>query len=216
MANSLQEAVERWIRDQIDNLCSIQFPVGAPVFQSCEFSLTEVTQAAFQAIQQTGAAGGIEAQTAISANVPEKVCGDPGHIGQLVTLLPESLLRFPEIRALALQVSVEPHGPRSVELKVQLVIAVKGTARELCERLNAIGTASNTLSAAPLGEAESGFAVCWQLACAMGGSVHLDTSADKDVRLQVLLPVQIPSRAGACAPAAAALAGGGESPEAER
>jgi chromosome segregation ATPase len=196
LASSLQITLDGWMKDQVDNHCANQLPVAAPVFRPCGFNLAEVTEGAFQAIQQQAAAAGIEVETTNSGNVPGNVVGDADHIGQLIALLPKSLLRLPETRRLGLQLSVEPALPGPAALNLQLLIAVAGAARETCERLTTIAAASGTLQTAQLGEAESGLAVCWQLAHALGGTVHLDASSDQDVRLQVVLPVEIPLASG--------------------
>ena len=162
-----------------------------------------MAEGAFQAIRQQAAAAGIEVETTQSGNMPGNVVGDADHIGQLIALLPESLLRLPGTRRLGLQLSVEPTVPGPAALNLQLRIAVDGAARETCERLTTIAAASDTLQTAQLGEAESGLAVCWQLAHALGGTVHLDASSDQDVRLQVVLPVEIQSASGVAEPAAA-------------
>jgi len=203
LASSLQSTLDGWLKDQADNHCSNQLPVAAPVFRSCGFSLGEVAEGAFQAIRQQAAAAGIEVETTQSGNMPGNVVGDADHIGQLIALLPESLLRLPGTRRLGLQLSVEPTVPGPAALNLQLRIAVDGAARETCERLTTIAAASDTLQTAQLGEAESGLAVCWQLAHALGGTVHLDASSDQDVRLQVVLPVEIQSASGVAEPAAA-------------
>ena len=203
LANSLQGTLDGWMKDQIDSLCSNHLPVAVPVFQACGFNLAEMIEGAFQAIQQKAAAVGIEIETSNPGTIPGNVVGNSGHIGQLIALLPESLLRLPETRQLSLQVSVEPAVPGPAGLNLQFLIAAKRTASEMCERLTAIAAASGTLQTAQLGEAESGLAVCWQLAQAMGGTAHFDASSDQDVRLQVVLPVEIPLASGVPEPAAA-------------
>ena len=216
LATSLQGAHEGWMKDQMDNLCSSPLSFGAPVLQSCEFSLAEVTRDAFPVIQQTAVAADIEVQTTISGNVPERVFGDAEHIYQLITLLPESLVRLPETRQLGLQVSIEPTVPGPTGLHLRLLIAVKGTAREVCERLRAVAASSGTLQMAQLGETESGLAVCWHLAHAMGGTLQFDASTDNDVRLQVLLPVEIPSPARVSVPVTDSPTRGSEASELKR
>jgi len=216
LATSLQGVLEGWTKDQINNLGSYHLPVSAPVFQVGEFSLAELAQDASQAIQQTAAAKGIEAQTAISGQVPEKVVGDAGHLSQLITLLPESCLRLAQARRIALEVSVKPTLPGPPRLNIELLITVEGPATEVCERVRVIAAASRTLQTAQLEEAELGLAVCWQLAHAMGGTLRFNASTDHDVRLEVVLPMEIPSPPCVPAPLGDPPTGGGEAPESKR
>jgi len=205
LATSVQGAQEGWMKSQLESLSALQPPISAPVFQAGEFNLAEVTQGPWQTIQRRAAAAGIQVQTAISPSVPEKIIGEPRHIGQLLTLLPEALARQPETSQLCVEVSVDPILPGSARLSLELEIAVKGAASELCERFTAIAAASGTLQTAQLAEVEADLAVCWQLAQALGGTVDFHSTSEKNVRLQVVLPVEIPSSPGpsetaACVP----------------
>ena len=214
MVNSLQNAVEGWIETRSTVSARSQFPLDSRVFQTDEFSLSEVTQAAFQAIQQAAAGAGIDAQTAISANVPETALGDAGHIGQLVTLLPESLLRFVETRGLGVQVSVEPNGPGFLRIESATASIDKWYGQR---DVRAFKRDRHTLQVTHAGRRRlerrnwgSPYAGSWRAPWAARSTS--DASTDKDVRLQLVLPVAIPSPAGVSAPAAAPLAGVVETP----
>ena len=210
LATSLQTVVEGWTADQINYLSSNHLPVGAPVFEAGEFSLAELAREASKAIRRTAAANGVEAQTTISGQVPEKVVGDPGHLSQLISLLPETCLRLRGVQRLGSEVSVEPILPGPARLKMELLIAAEAPAGVMCERFRAIAAAARTLKTAQLDEAELGLAVCWQLADAIGGTLKFDATADHGVRLELLVPVEIPAPARKAGPAADFQAGEGE------
>jgi hypothetical protein len=216
LASSLQGTLESWMNTQIDSVSACASQIEAPVFQAVAFSLSEVTTEAFRVIQRQAAGRGIEVQTEVSGDVPESILGDAAHIGQLLSSLPESLLSLVETKRLGLQVSIEPKLAPGAELIVEALISVNSPARELCERFTTITAASEALRALQTGEGESGLAVCWQLAHALGGTVRFEPLTDKEVRLLVALPVEIASPPGVSALAAASLAERGGAPEEKR
>jgi hypothetical protein len=211
LASSLHSSLEAWMKDQSDEISQTPLPVGAPVLQAAEFSPAEVIYGAVQAVQQAAAAAGTEIQTAIAGTLPARLAGCAGHLCQLITLLPESLLRLPGIRRIGLQISVASKLPGMAELNVQLLLLVNDKARELGHRLAAIAEASGTLQTAHLGESELGLAACWQLAHALGGSIHFDTSAETELSLRLVIPAEVSASGGTLAPAAGSI--GAETPE---
>jgi hypothetical protein len=213
LATSLQSVVEGWTKDQINYLDSNHLPVSAPIFQAGEISLAELAQETSKAIRQTAAANGVEAQTTVSAKVPEKVVGDPGHLSQLISLLPECCLRLRGVRRFGLEVSVEPILPGPARLRMEHLIALEAPAGEMCGRFRAIAAAARTLQTAQLDEAELGLAVCWQLAHAIGGTIQFEALTDHDVRLELLLPVEIPPPPHEALVASDFPTGGSETPQ---
>jgi len=189
LVNSLQGALERWMQMQIDGASTSASQIEAPIFQAVEFSPSELTTEAFRVIARQAAVRGIEIQTEVSGDMPERILGDAAHIGQLLSSLPESLLSLVETKRLGLQVSVEPKLAGGAELMVESLISANSPARELSERFTTIAAASETLRSLQTAEAESGLAVCWQLVLALGGTARFEPLTDKEVRLLVVLPV---------------------------
>jgi hypothetical protein len=192
LANSLQGALESWKQTQIDTLSASASQIEPPVFLAVEFNLSEVTSEAFRMIQQLAAGRGVAVRTEVIGNVPERILGNAAHIGQLLRSLPQSLLGF-ETQRLELRVSVEPNSAHGAELIVDSLISANTSARELCERFTTITAASAALRSLQTGEGETGLAMCWQLAHALGGRARFEPLTDKEVRLLVMLPVEIGS-----------------------
>ncbi|MGO8931270.1 MAG: response regulator [Limisphaerales bacterium] len=191
LVNSLQGALQSWMQTQLDTVTINASQIEAPVFQAVEFNLAEVTNEALRTLQQQAAGSGVEVRTEVSGDVPKRVFGNAAHIGQLLTTLPESLLRLVETKRLELRVSIEPKLAPQAELAVEFLVSANSVAGELCERLTTITTASETLRSPQAGEGETGLAVCWQLAHALGGTARVEPVSDKEVRLLVVLPVEI-------------------------
>jgi hypothetical protein len=193
LVNSLQDGLESWMKTRIHSASASAAQIEAPVFQAVEFSLSEVTTEAFRVIERQAVGRGIEVQTKVPEDGPERILGDAAHIGQLLSSLPEALLGLAETKRFGLKVSVEPKLASGAELIVEAVMSASSTARELCERFTTITAASEALRCLQTGDDESSLAVCWQLAQALGGTVHFEPLTDKEVRLRVVLPVEIAS-----------------------
>lgn len=133
---------------------------------------------------------GVEARTALAGTEHGKLFGQPSHVHQLISLMTTSLLELGEATQLDLQVAVQPRAANQAELSLQLRLASNSPAKDVCERLTAIATASGTLRATQFGEAESSFAVCWQLAQALGGVSRCEALAENEVCVVFSLPVE--------------------------
>jgi len=189
VANSLKAALAGWIGDCGHSAGSEAFPVETPSFQSSEFSLGQVTESAFRQIAESAARSNVKASTMTSGEVPDKLCGDGGHIHQLITLLADSLLRSPNARSLAVRVLVNQAPSAAAELNLLFAIESDADLKEASKSLARAIAGSNTLDAAQLGEVESGLAACWNLALAMGGSLQCDAPGDKQVNFKLVVPV---------------------------
>jgi hypothetical protein len=189
VANSLKAALAGWIGDCGHSAGSEAFPVETPGFQSSEFSLGQVTESAFRQIAESAAQSNVKASTITSGEVPDKLYGDGAHIHQLITLLADSLLRYPDARSLAVRVQVNQVPPAAAELNLLFAIESDADLKEASKSLARAIAGSHTLDAAQLGEVESGLAACWNLALAMGGSLQCDAPGDKQVNFKLVVPV---------------------------
>jgi len=191
VVNSLKAALAGWIGDCGHSVGRETFPVETPNFQTSEFSLSEVAGSAFKLIADSAAQTNVKASTMIPGEVPDELYGDAGHIHQLITLLADSLLRFPNARTLAVRVLVNQELPAGAELNVLFSIESHVDLKEVCNNLARTIAGSCTWEAAQLGEVESGLAACWHLAKAMDGSLQFDTPGDKEASFRLAVPVGV-------------------------
>jgi len=165
--------------------------VERPDFQEREFNFPELINGVFKAVQATSVEQDFVAQTSIVGEAPQQVRGDATHIHQLLTMLAGSVSKLVDLRRLELQVSVESSGLGPDALTAQLVLTTDSDANEMRAHLAGITATSGTLQMPPLADAESSFAACWQMAQAMGGLVRIETAADREIRISVMLPLAI-------------------------
>jgi hypothetical protein len=191
LANWLQSSVESWVEKQAETLSCLQIQVERPVFQEREFDFTELINGVFKAIQATSVEQDFVAQTSIAGEAPGQVRGDATHIHQLLTMLTSSVSKLVDLRRLESQVSVDSSGSGPDTLTAQLVLTTESNANEMRAHLAGITAASGTLQTSPLAGAESSFAACWQMAKAMGGLARIETLADREIGISVMLPIAI-------------------------
>jgi len=196
LANWLQDTLESWVQRQVESLSSLQVQVEHPVFQEQEFNFVASINDLFKEVRANSAQQDFGVQTSLVGETPGPVRGDAAHIHQLFTMLTGSVCKLVDLRRLELQVSAEPGWSGPGALTANLVLTTDSNADEMCARLAGIAAVSDTLQAPLLGDAESSFAACWQMAQAMGGLARIEAATDQDIRLLVTLPIAIVSRLG--------------------
>jgi hypothetical protein len=191
LASALQEALENWMKHQAHALNTLDFRVAPPNFATAEFNVTEATKVAFQVIQRTAQIAGIEVKTAIAPNTPERIQASAAHLHQLITLLTTSLFKLVDTDRVDLRVAVEPGDSGPAQFALDVVLHTNGHSQATSERLASLTDAAGaTPSVAAYGEAESGMAVCSQLARALCGQVRVEPPDNGAVRVRATLPVQ--------------------------
>jgi len=191
LTSVLQAALEDHIKNHSDAWTVSRLLVELPALQTAEFDLAEAVEGAFLGVRRLASQVGVEARTELAVPVPGRLNGHPGHLHQLITVLTPALVELTEAMRLELRVAVEPATVGPAELHLRFQISSGGSARGVCERLQAIAAAAETLATAQFGEAESGLAVCWQLTQALGGTPRCEATGEDEVRVQLSLPVEV-------------------------
>jgi len=174
------------------------FQVEPPDLRDSEFSFTEVTESAFQAVRAATEAAGVIVQTSVTGKPAGELFGNAGHLHQLIYLLATSpVSMMPGTSKLDLRVAIEAQNSQTEKLTARLTLTRDVSAPDLLTRLNTVTAAAVTLQTEDFNEAEFGLATGWQLAQALGAKVAIQGASGREVCLVLSLPVKKDSRVAA-------------------
>jgi chromosome segregation ATPase len=167
----------------------LQFLVEAPDLRPSEFHCAEVIECALEAVRKNAAETGAKIQTSVGGSVPERARGCPQHLHHLVTTLTRSLMDLAGPENLDLQISFESKPGEPAQMLLSFLLASAQSGEALCLRLRSFADSSAALHALRSEGPELALATAWQLAVAMGGTPSIDTTADREVRVSISLPL---------------------------
>jgi hypothetical protein len=186
-------ALEAWRKGRPDATNGVEFRVEALDLHHSEFNCADVIESALAAVRKDAAESGAKVHAALVGPVPERLCGSPQYIHQLITLLATSLPHVGPAEDLEVQVLFEAKQDGDTGMLLSLLLSPTNDHETLCRRLTALTEASTTLRTRPHEGPELALAAAWQLALALGGSPSIETDADRKVRVQISLPLMATS-----------------------
>jgi len=186
-------ALEGWRNGRADATNGVEFQVEPPDLHQSEFNCTEVIECALAEVRKDAEETGAEVQTALVGPVPDCMRGNAQHIHELITMLATSLRDVGRAENLEVQVSFDAKHDGTAEMLLSLLLSSTYSDETLCLRLKTLAEASATLRTVRCGGPELALTAAWQLALAMGGRPFIETTADRNVRVQISLPLRATS-----------------------
>jgi chromosome segregation ATPase len=182
-------ALDGWRKGRADATNGVEFQVEPPGLHCSEFNCAEVIESALEAVRKNADKNGTKVQTALVGPVPQFAHGSAQHIHQLITMLGRSLPEIGRVENLEVQVSFETKQNGSFGSCLSLLFSSTSSDETLGLRLRSLTESSASLRTVRHGGPELALASAWQLALAMGGTPTIETTTDRKVRVQVLLPL---------------------------
>lgn len=129
---------------------------------------------------------GLQFTDAIAADAPRRLLGDCGRVRQILLNLIGNAIKFTELGEVSLRVEpLQPHGVR-----FEIVDTGPGLNDEQRTRLfQRYEQAQGARTAARYGGSGLGLAISQELAAAMDGCIHVDSTVGKGTRFRVELPL---------------------------
>lgn len=156
-----------------------------------EFSPRELVDSIGLMLQPTARAKQLTYQATVAANVPETLCGDVGHLRQVLLNLTSNAVKFTEHGSVRLDVGMSASDPEHPRLRFTVTdtgIGIPITARtrlfEAFEQVDA--TLSRRYGGTGLGTT-----IAKGLTEAMGGSIGFESSENRGSRFWVELPFEV-------------------------
>lgn len=187
LANALRTSLETWSSDSLDATRTDRLRFEAFASANDEFVAEELIGNAIRVLRMNASEIGAEVHLSTSGEMNQTYQGDSAHIYQLITLLGSSLTKFAKAKRLDLRIAM---GARSgsPEATFQFAVTAAADASSLRQRCLEVTSASSQLQVDGFSEAESELATAWQLAAALGGVCHIETAAEKQLQIRIVLP----------------------------
>jgi hypothetical protein len=160
-----------------------------PDLHATEFSGADLIESALAAVRKTADETGVQVQTRLVGQAPERVHGSSQHLHQLITMLAASLSDIGRADSLEVQAAFEVKQGGDAELQLSLFVASAGCGETLFHRLKALTEGSASLRSVRCGGPELGLTGAWQLALAMGGRPSVLITGEQKVGVEISLPL---------------------------
>jgi len=185
----ITRAMETWRANRSFAPNAGEFCVEFPDLNGSEFNCSEFIESALTAVRKNAEEKGDAVQATVTGPLPQMVRGQVKYLHHLITLMAASLPEVAAAAGLELTVSYEPKPAGNDVILLSLLISPKNSNEDLYSRLTGLTASFAATRTNKRAGAESDLEAGWQLALALGGSLVLESTHEKNVRLQIRMPL---------------------------
>jgi PAS domain S-box-containing protein len=185
---SSTETLLALVNDLLD-LAKIE--AGKVYLEREEFSLRKLIGELADSQKAAAKAKNLSFKTRISAEVPDRLLGDPLRLKQILLNLTVNAIKFSEVGEVCLSVGVEDFHPSTPLLRFDVADTGIGINPERIADIFEPFSQLDPSFTRKFGGAGLGLAICTKLLAIMGGEISVDSRQDVGSTFHVLLPFEV-------------------------
>src|SRR6185369_9273901 len=194
-ANTIKNSSDALLSILNDILDFSKIEAGKMTFEQLNFDVPETVTSAIALLHPRADSKGLKLTCSLADNVPEKVCGDPSRLRQILLNLLGNAIKFTDQGS----VTVEITRAHDLAGDIPLLFSVRDTGPGLNEetqkRLFQSFTQADASTTRRFGGTGLGLAICRKLVELMGGSIGVDSTLGKGYIFWFPLPFATPKPA---------------------
>ena len=144
--------------------------------ESISFSVAHSLKAIAQLLGPKASERGLVLETSISADMPERLNGDPSRLGQILLNLAGNAIKFTEAGSVTIAASHRVLADDGIELRIEVADTGMGIPPDVQASLFSPFTQADTSVSRRYGGTGLGLAICKQLCRAMGGDIGVESA----------------------------------------